>query len=228
MSKTRSTTRARILQAAAEIFGRHGFRAATVRRIAELAGANGAAVNYYFRDKQGLYGAVLEELLVRGLREFPPQADVDARTPAEEKLEIFLRSFFNRLLGGGGLAGAEAKGRLLAKEFSDPSPALEWLVEKHIRPQQAVLSGIVSELAGPGADRDALRLAVLSVIGQCLHYAYARPVISKLIPGFFETGADPATLARHVTRFSLDGIRRLSEPPHGPAGGPTGICKEDV
>jgi AcrR family transcriptional regulator len=228
MKKKQPPTRERILRAAAEVFGILGYRAATVRRIAEAAGANGAAVNYYFRDKQNLYAAVLEELLASGLRQFPPQDSLETGAPAEIRLETFLHSFFSRLLGDGGLTGAEGKGRLLAKEFSDPSPALEWLVEKHIRPQQAVLSGIVAELAGPGADRDALRLAVLSVIGQCLHYAYARPVISKLIPGFFETSADPATLARHVTRFSLGGIRRLSESPQVPAGAPTGVHKEDA
>ena len=60
--RTTATTPERILEAAGEIFGREGFKAATIRRIAETANANVASINYHFRDKEGLYAAVLEHL----------------------------------------------------------------------------------------------------------------------------------------------------------------------
>ena len=43
------------MDAAGEIFAEYGYRAATVRQICEKAGANIAAVNYYYGDKERLY-----------------------------------------------------------------------------------------------------------------------------------------------------------------------------
>ncbi len=52
-------TRRRLLDAAGEVFAENGFRGTTVRAICQRAEANIASVNYYFRDKQGLYREVL-------------------------------------------------------------------------------------------------------------------------------------------------------------------------
>ncbi len=52
-------TRERLLEAAAELFAERGYNHVTVRDICRAAGANVAAVNYYFRDKLGLYREVL-------------------------------------------------------------------------------------------------------------------------------------------------------------------------
>ncbi len=60
---TRKTSRpdmkAKLLEAAGQMFARGGFHAATVQEICERADANIAAVNYHFRDKLGLYREVL-------------------------------------------------------------------------------------------------------------------------------------------------------------------------
>nr|MDA8135855.1 TetR/AcrR family transcriptional regulator [Desulfobacteraceae bacterium] len=64
-------TRERLIDIAGDIFGREGFKAATVRKIAEEANANIAAVNYHFRDKEGLYRAVLEDIFSKAFQRFP-------------------------------------------------------------------------------------------------------------------------------------------------------------
>ena len=53
-------TRERVLTAAMQVFAEHGFDGATLREITALAGANIAAVNYYFRSKDELIRHVLD------------------------------------------------------------------------------------------------------------------------------------------------------------------------
>jgi TetR/AcrR family transcriptional regulator len=55
-------TRARILEAATNEFSANGLAGARTERIAEAAGVNKALLYYYFRSKQELYNAALEEL----------------------------------------------------------------------------------------------------------------------------------------------------------------------
>lgn len=52
-------TRDKLLEAAGRAFAERGYSAATVRDICKEAGANVAAVNYYFKDKLALYTEVL-------------------------------------------------------------------------------------------------------------------------------------------------------------------------
>jgi AcrR family transcriptional regulator len=52
-------TRERIIAAALAEFARHGFRGTSTRTVAKLAGVQHPLVNYHFRDKEGLWRAVM-------------------------------------------------------------------------------------------------------------------------------------------------------------------------
>jgi TetR/AcrR family transcriptional regulator len=58
-------TRARILDAATSEFSANGLAGARTERIAETAGVNKALLYYYFRNKEALYSATLEEVANR-------------------------------------------------------------------------------------------------------------------------------------------------------------------
>jgi len=57
------TTRERILRAAAEEFAEHGFSGARINRIAAAANLNKQLIYHYFDSKDGIYAAVLGEML---------------------------------------------------------------------------------------------------------------------------------------------------------------------
>ena len=58
-------SRERILAAATEEFGAHGFAGARVAAIAARAGVNQQLISYYFGGKQGLYEALQQSWLAR-------------------------------------------------------------------------------------------------------------------------------------------------------------------
>ena len=58
-------TRARIVLAAAKVFGNEGYERASTRRISEEAGVKPPALQYYFDSKEGLHRACAEWLLER-------------------------------------------------------------------------------------------------------------------------------------------------------------------
>ena len=58
-------THAKILEAADQLFGELGFDAASTRLIAERSGTNKALIHYHFRNKDELFGAVLDRYYER-------------------------------------------------------------------------------------------------------------------------------------------------------------------
>src|SRR4029453_3743685 len=57
------TARERILRAATEEFAEHGFSGARINRIADAANVNKQLIYHYFDSKDGIYAAVLGEML---------------------------------------------------------------------------------------------------------------------------------------------------------------------
>ena len=205
--------RKRIIAAAGRIFGRKGFKAATVREICKSAGVNLAAVNYYFGDKVGLYRTVVVELMENALQRYPADMGIDADAAPQERIKAFIQAILHRLLAPGGLASSKAHGQLLARELADPSPVLDTVVQGYIGPQAALLAESISQVLGPQAKRGQVMRCVLSIISQCFYYGYAWPIIVRLHPMDL---ADPDTLndlAEHIGTFSLGGLRELKQHP---------------
>jgi len=193
-------TRERLIEAAGAVFARRGYHDATIREICVAAGANVAAVNYHFGDKDSLYLAVLRETHEAALAHYPPDLGVAADDPPQARLEAFVRSLLMRLLNEGRPAW---HAKLMAREMSDPSPALGMLVEQSVRPMWHRLTGICRELQGTDASKRCVEACAASVVGQCLHYKHAIAVMRLLAPGI---STDTRALAAHITRFSLGGI----------------------
>ncbi len=209
MLTTTKTTPERILEAAGEIFGRDGFKAATIRRIATVARANVASINYHYRDKEGLYAAVLEDLFQKGFSRFPATMGVEPGAPPEVRLRAFIRGMFHRLLSREGWAGLSGQGRLIAREFLEPTPSFEPIIEKYIKPHKVILASILTELLGGTPPPEILGPSALSVIGQCIYYALGAPVIRRISEDSSPTEENLDRLAAFVWQFPLGGIERI-------------------
>jgi AcrR family transcriptional regulator len=216
-----TTTRTRILEAAGEVFGMEGFKAATIRKIAEAANANIAAIHYYFGDKERLYAAALENIFSSVFQIVPAEMGMALDDPPRKKLKAFIDAMFYRLLYHKGWTGLSGKGRFIAREMIDPTPALEPIIEKYLKPQRDILVSIISEILGPDAGLDKILPCAISIVGQCVYFTFAAPIIQKIafaaptIQNIAETYSPMEEnldhLSRHVWNFSLGGIQRIKE-----------------
>lgn len=209
MSDPTGGTKERILAAAAEVFGAKGYRSATIRQIAETAGVNLAAINYHFKGKLALYTEVVDAILAEGFTHFPADMGLPAGRPATERLEAFVRSFCHRLLSPEGWGGYHGKARLFVREMADPSPVGLEMVTRHIEPHKRMLVDIVQELLGPGVAPSIAVACAFSIVGQCMYYATALPMLVRLAPDQSDIERRIDELADHVLIFSLGGIDKL-------------------
>ncbi len=192
-------TRQHLLEAATFVFAEKGFREATIREICQRAGANVAAVNYHFRDKEGLYEAVLTTCR-NDHRNPENHLAMDSTVPPAVRLEAYVRWMFRRVLA---LDREFPLGQILNREMIEPTPALSRIVEVHIRPEARWLASLMRDLLGRSFSREELSRATMSVVGQILFYKHCSSVIHFLDETLMPRRDDFEAHVRHVTEFTL-------------------------
>ena len=186
----------RLLAAAQEVFAERGFKAATVREICRAAGANIAAVNYYFGDKEQLYVEAVKHAHTctgpMGEIDIPPAA------PPVEKLRRFVREMATRMHA----PASPTALKLMMREMADPGRAAGVVVTEFIQPAAFALRAILRELL-PGADDRQVLMTGFSVMGQCLFYRQNLPVAELIFSKDEVAALDADAVADHVVRFTL-------------------------
>jgi TetR/AcrR family transcriptional regulator len=177
-----AASRDAILKAAASEFSMEGLAGARMDAIAQGAGVNKALLYYYFRDKDALYGAVLDQF-------FGPLAQrltqvLDSAAPAGERILGYARAHFDSI------AGTPHYARLLQSEMMAASrgmsPHLSRIVEEYSRPLSQRLVATLTE----GIDRREFRPVnvtefIPSLIATIVFYFVTGPMRLRL------RGADP-------------------------------------
>jgi AcrR family transcriptional regulator len=209
------TTRERLVEAAGQIFAERGFDATTVRDICQLADANVAGVNYYFGDKQRLYiQAVVRAHQWRMERAALPVWD--EHTPPQKKLTDFVVTFLTRIRTG---PEGTWHTRLIMREMMNPHEACTELVQSSIRPQFEILQSILRDLLPADISAEKLHLTAFSIVGQCLFYHFAEPVVRNLVTGEEYAGYEIEKLANHISDFTLRSLKAAHTTPAGAAKG---------
>jgi AcrR family transcriptional regulator len=211
-AESESGTRERLINAAGEVFAERGFRDATVREICAAAGANVAAVNYHFGDKDGLYHAVMRYAHGLARERYPVEMPGD-RDP-ETQLRYFISGLLARMLDEGRPAW---HGKLMLREMVEPTTALAMLVDESVRPSYLMLAQMVAELLdGDDADSPRVRMVCNSIVGQCFMYKHCQPML-RLIGTVRPEITPQADLAAHIAEFSLAAISGLRQSRRKPA-----------
>jgi len=198
MAERHDDTRIRLLEAAGEVFAEKGFQAATVREICSRAGANVAAVNYHFGDKQRLYVEVMRyahrRFSERPLVRWPPG------TPRAEKLRWFIEQMLADMREE---PGPSWRRRLMMREMAEPTEACLAVMHAFIQPRRELLREILGEILPPDLPEADRQLIAFSIVGQCLFHRVHWPVVKMMAGEEIFRSFDLARLTDHITRFSL-------------------------
>ncbi len=184
-------SRAAILLAAAKEFAELGVAGARTDAIAREAGVNKALLYYYFRDKDTLYGAVLDDAF-SGLKSAVFQV-LDSDLPPREKILAYAGAYFDFI------ASNQMYPRLMQREMmrakEGQSQQMDRLIKNYIQPIFARVSLLIQE----GIKSREFRAVnpahfVPSMIAVIVFYFSGAPMLQKIV------GFNPLTPERIAER----------------------------
>ena len=201
------TTRQKLLEAAGQVFAEKGFDRTTGKEICERAGANTAAVNYYFGGMDGLYEAVFLEAHGRLVTLESLTAAVAGKAGAKAKLEAVIELLVRALT----TPSSSWMVQVIAREIVSPSPAVDVLREKEMIPKGRIMNAIVAELMRLPEDHPAVARGCVSVMGPYfMLFVCDRRTLKSLFPQFSLAPKDSADLIRQLLRFALAGLAAVA------------------
>jgi len=186
-------TRAAILKSALEEFSHEGVTGARTDEIARRAGVNKALLYYYFKDKDGLYAAALEQVFA-GLHDHVMTVLDDPRLPAKEKLMKYVAAHFDYI------ASSPVYPRLVQREFMRTSgkglsPVASRILERYGKPIYTKLTGLIQQGVARGEFRKVdPQQTLTSILGTIIFYFISLPAQQVMTPG------DPTSPERIAAR----------------------------
>jgi AcrR family transcriptional regulator len=201
-------TRAKLLEAAGHVFAEKGFDRATGKEICERAGANTAAVNYYFGGMEGLHAAVIWEAHGRLVTFEALSTAIAGKADAKAKLEAVMGLFLEVLTGP---ASTSWVLRVLGREMVAPSAAVDVLRRQEFLPKSHILKTLVGELMELPPDHPAVARGCLSVMAPCvLLLIFDREMLKSAFPKLGLGAEDRPAMARHLVQYALAGLAAVA------------------
>lgn len=215
--------RGKLLEAAIEVFARHGFAGATTRMLAKAAGANQQAIPYYFAGKEGLYLATADYVGERIRHHVGPvAAQIRARLAAQDQAS-----------GGAPVSAAEAGvllgellktaarlmvspdsaawARFIISEQMEPSEAFERIYTKVMSPLLETARSLVGLLLGEDPASEPIKLRTLSMLGQVLVLRVAHAAVTRQL-GWHEIGDREFALIAAMIDQTIAALLTLRHP----------------
>jgi AcrR family transcriptional regulator len=178
-------TRQALIEAGLELFGDYGFKATSTRMLAEHANANISAIPYYFRNKEGLYTAVIEYIAeqiqlklghsytaVRAALEKPELNNDEAQTHLGTMMEALAHLFVES-------EDAKSWALIILKEQIKPTPAYDILYDNVIKHEHQALSILIARMIGCEPDHEIAIIKAHMLIGQVLIFLSARETLLR-------------------------------------------------
>jgi TetR/AcrR family transcriptional regulator, regulator of cefoperazone and chloramphenicol sensitivity len=166
-----------LLHAALKLFAEKGFAKTSTREIALAAGANIAAISYYFGDKAGLYRAAFTEPLGCAHEDSAlfDQHDFSLR----QSLHAFITSFLAPMKQG---ELVQQCTRLHFREMLEPTGLWADEIDNGIKPAHAALVALLGRHLGINQADDGLHRLAFSIAGLALQLFITRDCVQAIRP----------------------------------------------
>lgn len=199
-------TKQKLLDAACRVFAEKGFREAKITEICRQAGANVAAVNYYFGDKESLYVAAWRQAIEQFIifDRLPPE-----HLPPEVRLKETIHRIIRKTLIVGQKGGYFRQLELM--ELANPTGLIDETWNELIAPRKQNLLRIIRDIMGPDAPEESVELCGMSILNQCRGYILMQKSRLDTVDGLALTPARVDRIADHITRFSIAGIAAIRD-----------------
>ncbi len=212
-------TRARIIEAAVVVFGERGYDGASTRDIANAAGVNAPAIQYYFDGKEGVYLECVEHLIKLLWRKMAPTVEAAESALAEDGAND--QGLIEASLG---ILGA------VVSTIQDSPQTTAWraFLDRHqagLCPESAtmafeerfkvrianVIRLLIARLAGLAVDDERTVIHSMALFTQGLAFRVQKPKLLSAL-NWTEVNQKEMELVREVVlmqaRFTLEGLVR--------------------
>lgn len=182
-NRSSEATRRRLLDAGLEAFGEHGLAAVSTRRLAQQAEANQAAIPYHFGGKEGLYFAVVEDLVHSAQKTIGSKGNairecLQSGEISLEEGEALLADLIGMIVDF--LVGpdeASYRASIVIRELMHPSPAFNLLYEGYMKQIHTLVTRLVAMLVGADPESQASVLRAHALLGQIVFFGAGRELI---------------------------------------------------
>jgi AcrR family transcriptional regulator len=204
--------RERLLRAAMEGFGQHGFAAASTRGIAAAAGVNLQAINYYFGGKRGLYLAVADHIAERIEAHTAALSSVararfasGAKSVTPEEAQQLLAEMLGRVAAILFDDQWTPIARFMVREQMDPSDAFERIYGRVMEPYLEMARRIVGAVTGDDPRSTRTRLRTLSLAGSIIFFRIAHATAQRQL-GWTTVGPRELASLRELIRETVAAV----------------------
>ena len=210
-AEQRAETIEQILDAAEELFAKHGLYGVTLKDVAKRVGVHHTLLNYYFSDKKSLFDAVFarravvtSERRMRALEEY--EAATKGKPTVEGALRTFLDTDLDLYINGG--EGWKNYAQLSAQVANTPQWGAE-LMDAHFDPVVLKLIGLLRK-ALPNSAREDVFWGYHFVSGALMLTLARTGRIDKLSDGLCRS-EDFAAVKDRMASFMAAGFIEICE-----------------
>lgn len=208
-AEQRAETMEQILDAAEELFSKHGLHGVTLKDVAKQVGVHHTLLNYYFADKKALFDAVFarraavtSELRMKVLDEY--EASCGGKPTIEGALHAFLDTDLDLYIQGG--EGWKNYAKLGAQVANTPEWGAE-LMDRHFDPVVLRLIDLLKK-AMPGCAPEDIFWGYHFVTGALMLTLARTGRIDKLSGGLSRSD-DFVAVKKRMATFMAAGFRAI-------------------